>query len=99
MTINTKHAKILAASAVWIVAACTSAAAAEQPAESSFWCRMFPSFCGNEGTPAGTQHAPDMPAEGATRGLEPAAKPEAETAPPATSAEEPEKPANPPAAQ
>jgi len=98
MTNNAKHAQLLVASAIWMIAACTSAAAAEQQAESSFWCRMFPSFCGSQGTPAGTQHAPDMPVGGA-RGLEPAAKPEAEEAAPAapaTRTEEPAKPATPP---
>jgi len=105
MTQKAKHARLLAASIVCVLGALTLPAAAgghdgtiQLAAADSYWCRMFTKFCGDEGTPGGTQNAPDMAPEGAARGMEPAA-PEAEKAAPAapaTGTEEPAKPATPP---
>jgi hypothetical protein len=107
MTQKAKHARLLAASTICVLGALTLPVGAEMrdgtiqlAASDSYWCRMFPKFCGDEGTPGGTQNAPDMAPEGAARGLEPA-QPAAETAAPAAPAagtEEPEKPADPPPA-
>jgi hypothetical protein len=104
MTQKATYLRLLAASTVCVLGALTLPVAAQArdgaiqlAAADSYWCRMFPKFCGDEGTPGGTQNAPDMAPEGAARGLEPA-QPEAEKAAPAPGTEEPEKPAVPPPA-
>ena len=61
MTVNATKTGILAASAICAFGAMGPATAAE----TSFWCKTFPSFCGDESTPGGAQKmapAPEPPA-------------------------------------
>lgn len=79
MTQKAKHARRLAATTVCVLGALSLPGAAEArddtiqlAASDSYWCRMFPKYCSDDGTPGGTQNVPDMMPEGAARGMEPA---------------------------
>lgn len=87
MTQKAKPARLLAASTVcvlgvlsWPGAVAAHDGTIQLAASDSYWCRMFPKYCGDEGTPGGTQNMPDMLPEGAARGMAPA-KPASEEAP------------------
>jgi hypothetical protein len=87
MTQKAKPARRLAATIVCVLGALSLPGAAEArddtiqlAASDSYWCRMFPKYCSDDGTPGGTQNKPDMMPEGAARGMAPAS-PEAEAAP------------------
>jgi hypothetical protein len=97
MTQKAKLARLLAASTGCVLGALSlpGAAAAHDDtiklaASDSYWCRMFPKYCGDEGTPGGTQNVPDMMPDGAARGMAPA-KPAAEDAPAESAAPEADK--------
>jgi hypothetical protein len=66
-----------------VTSTCVLSALVQQAAAESYWCKMFPKFCSDEGTPGGTQNAPEAPAPADT--MTPSAAPAApstEAAPP-----------------
>jgi hypothetical protein len=87
MTQKAKPARRLAATTVCVLGALSLPGTVEArddtiqlAASDSYWCRMFPKYCSDEGTPGGTQNMPDMAPDGAARSME-AARPEADVAP------------------
>ena len=66
-----------------VTTTCVLGALVQPAAAESYWCKMFPKFCSDEGTPGGTQNAPEAPAPADT--MTPSAAPAApstEAAPP-----------------
>ena len=90
-----------------VTTTCVLGALVQPVAAESYWCKMFPKFCSDEGTPGGTQNAPEAPGGTETPAMSPSASPAApstaptvdaapaEAPPPAPPAATPETPAAP----
>lgn len=75
-----------------VATTCVLGTLVQPVAAESYWCKMFPKFCSDEGTPGGTQNAPEAPA-GAQNA--PAMSPEPYPAAPSTDAAQPAPPPEP----
>jgi len=82
---------------VAVTTTCVLGSLAQAAAAESYWCKMFPKFCSDEGTPGGTQNVPEAPGPAETPAMSPAA-PSTAPAVDAQPAPPPEPPASPPAA-
>lgn len=58
---------------VAVTTTCVFGSLVQPAAAESYWCKMFPKFCSDEGTPGGTQNAPEAPGGTETPAMSPAA--------------------------